>query len=74
MWVRMLNFFLIVIFSNQLVNETLFMREEINVGWVFPRNPNRQDDNALSNMYNKCRTILVDIMDCQVHAWSMKFG
>jgi hypothetical protein len=27
----------------------LFVKEENDVGWVFPRNPNLQDDSALSN-------------------------
>jgi hypothetical protein len=57
-----------------VVDETFLVKEEIDVAWVFPRNPNLQDDNALSNKYNKCRIILVDVMDCQVHALSMKFG
>jgi hypothetical protein len=37
-------------FFYQLVNETLFVREDIDVGWVFPRNPNLQDDSALFDM------------------------
>jgi hypothetical protein len=37
-------------FSNHVVNQMLFVKEEINVGWVFPRNPYLQDVNALFNV------------------------
>ncbi len=47
-----------------MVNEALLVREEIDVGWIFLGIPNLQDDNALSNRYNKCKIILVNVVDC----------
>jgi len=57
-----------------VVNETLLVRGDIDVGWIFPRIPNLQDDSALSNRQNKCRIALVDVMDCQVQALCVKLG
>jgi hypothetical protein len=61
-------------FYEQVVNEALLVRENINVGQIFLGIPNLQDDNALSNKHNKSRIILVDIMDCQVQALHVKLG
>jgi hypothetical protein len=61
-------------FYEQMVNEALLVKEEINVGWIFPRNPNLQDDNALFDRQNKCKVVLVDVMDCQVQTLCVKFG
>jgi hypothetical protein len=63
-----------LIFYEQVVNEALLVKEEINVGWIFPRNPNLQDDNVLFDRQNKCTIVLVDVMDCQVQTLCMKFG
>jgi hypothetical protein len=50
-------------FYEHVVNKTLLVKEEINVAWIFPRNPNLQDDNALFDTQNKCTIVLVDVMD-----------
>jgi hypothetical protein len=34
-------------FYEQVVNEVLLVREDIDVGYIFPRIPNLQDDSAL---------------------------
>ncbi len=36
-------------FYEQVVNEALLVREDIDVGWIFWGIPNLQDDNALFN-------------------------
>jgi hypothetical protein len=38
-----------------VVNETLFVKEKIDVGWVFPKKLNLQDDSALFDRQNKCK-------------------
>ncbi len=50
------------------------MNEDIDVGCIFPRIPNLQDDSALFNRQNKCRTALVVVMDCQVQGLCVKLG
>jgi hypothetical protein len=57
-----------------VVNEVLLVMEEIDVGWIFLRIPNLQDDNALFNRYNKCKIILVNVIDYYVQALFVKFG
>ncbi len=57
-----------------MVNEALFVREDIDVGWIFPRNPNLQDDNALFDRHNKCKIVLLDVMDCHVQTLFMRLG
>jgi hypothetical protein len=41
-----------------MVNATLLVREDIDVGCIFPRIQNLQDDSALSNKQNKCKIVL----------------
>jgi hypothetical protein len=61
-------------FYEQVVNEALLVKEDIDVGWIFPRIPNLQDDSALFDKRNKCKIVLVDVMDCQIQALSVKQG
>jgi hypothetical protein len=61
-------------FYEHVVNEVLLVKEEINVGWIFPINPNLQNDNALFDRQNKCTIFLVDVMDCQVQTLYVKLG
>jgi hypothetical protein len=57
-----------------VVNEALLVKEEIDVDWVFQKNLNLQDDNALFDKQNKCRIVLEDVMDCQVQTLFVKLG
>jgi hypothetical protein len=61
-------------FYEHVVNEALLVNEEINVAWIFPKNPNLQDDSALFDRQNKCTIVLVDVMDYQVQTLCVKFG
>jgi hypothetical protein len=61
-------------FSKQVVNEALLVKEEIDVDWVFQKNLNLQDDNALFDRQNKCRAVLEDVMDCHVQTLSVKLS
>ncbi len=57
-----------------MVNEALLVREDIDVGWIFPRIPNLQDVNALFDRQNKCKIVLLDVMDCHVQTLSVRLG
>jgi hypothetical protein len=57
-----------------VVNEALLVKEEIDVDWVFQKNLNLQNDNALFDRQNKCKAILEDVMDCHVQTLSMKLS
>jgi hypothetical protein len=51
-------------FYEQVVDEVLLVKEDTMLARFFQEIPNFQDDNALFDRHNKCKTILVDFMDC----------
>jgi len=42
-------------FCCQVLNKALVLREEINMGWVFPKNANFGDGNAFHDRGSKCQ-------------------
>jgi hypothetical protein len=57
-----------------VVSETLFVQEEIDIGWVFLGKLSLIVDGTISNQHLKCNTALVEIMDCQVLVLHVKFN
>ncbi len=45
----------LVNFFYWVVNEALFVKEKMDVGWVFPKKLNSQDDSVLFDRQNKCK-------------------
>jgi hypothetical protein len=50
------------------------LKEEINMGWVFPRKADFGNGNALHDRGGKCQQLLAKVMDFQFHALTLKLG
>jgi hypothetical protein len=48
------------------------LKEEIDMGWVFPRKEKFGDGNALHDRGGKCQQLLIEVMDFQLRALSFK--
>ncbi len=56
----------------QVLNKALVLKEEIDMGWVFPRKEKFGDGNALHDRGGKCQQLLIEVMDFQLRALSFK--
>jgi hypothetical protein len=57
-----------------MLTGALFLKEEIDLGWVFLGKPNLENDLSLHKRHNKCTHPLVDYLDYQVQVLSSKLG
>jgi hypothetical protein len=49
-----------------MLTSALFLREEIDLGWVFLGKPNLENDLLLHKKHKKCTHQLIDYLDYQV--------
>jgi hypothetical protein len=57
-----------------VLNEALLVREEINVGWVFVGKVDFEDVASMHERTNKCKTMLEETMDYQLHLLVLKLS
>jgi len=57
-----------------VLNEALLVREEINVGWVFIGKVDFEDVTTMHERTNKCKTMLEETIDYQLHLLVVKLS
>lgn len=57
-----------------VLTNALFLREEIDLGWVFLGKPDLKNDLSLHETHKKCTRQLADYLDYQVQMLSSKLG
>jgi len=57
-----------------VLNEALLVREEINVGWVFIGKVDFEDATTMHERTNKCKTMLEETIDYQLHLLVVKLS